>query len=315
MGNNEDARDFLPSVAIAPGETVRENMRFLGMNQRELAIRLQITQKHLSNMINAKAPITYETALRLEAVIGASAQFWLNLESNYQLQRTRIMGDENLESDLALIDKIPYTTMSDNGWVPVGSDTKERVYHCRRFFGVASLGAVKPTYEVAFKNQVPLSEYGVLAWLRKAEIEGLHILVEPFSKRKLKALIPTFQTLITEEPAVISYKLPTLFASCGIAFVLVDSLPNTDLSGATLWRNHTAIVALSNKEVGTENFWRTLFAAVARLLQQHTKKVHLIYELANPPVGGLEKAGQFDGLYAPVEVVDDKEQRGVVRER
>lgn len=315
MGNNEDTRDFLPSVAIAPGETVRENMRFLGMNQRELAIRLQITQKHLSNIINAKAPITYETALRLEAVIGASAQFWLNLESNYQLQRARITGDENLESDLALIDQIPYVTMSDNGWVPVSSDIKERVYHCRRFFGVASLGAVKPTYAVAFKNQVPISEYGVLAWLRKAEIEGLHIEVEPFSKRKLKALIPTFQVLVEEEPTAISFKLSALCASCGIAFVLIDPLPNTDLWGATLWRNHTAIVALRNKEVGTDTFWRTFFAAVARLLEQHTKEVHSIYELANFPVEGLEKAGQFDGLYAPVEVVDDKEQRGVVRER
>lgn len=43
MGSNEDSRTFMPSVAIAPGETIQENMLFLGMNQKELAARLGIT--------------------------------------------------------------------------------------------------------------------------------------------------------------------------------------------------------------------------------------------------------------------------------
>lgn len=41
-------------------------MEHLGMNQKELATRLDITQKHLSNIINSNAPITYDTALKLE---------------------------------------------------------------------------------------------------------------------------------------------------------------------------------------------------------------------------------------------------------
>ena len=83
MVNKKDNNDFMPTVAIPPGETIRENMEFLGMNQKELAARLDITQKHLSNIINGNAPITYDTALKLELVIGPSAQFWMNLETNY----------------------------------------------------------------------------------------------------------------------------------------------------------------------------------------------------------------------------------------
>lgn len=62
----------------------------MGMNQKELAARLDITPKHLSNIINGNAPITYDTALKLERVIGPSAEFWMNLETNYQLTKARL---------------------------------------------------------------------------------------------------------------------------------------------------------------------------------------------------------------------------------
>ena len=87
---NKNDNKFMPTVAIPPGSTVRENMEFLGMNQVELATRLDITQKHLSNVLNGNAPITYDTAIKLESVIGPSAEFWMNLESNYQLNKARL---------------------------------------------------------------------------------------------------------------------------------------------------------------------------------------------------------------------------------
>lgn len=103
MGSKEENRNFIPSVAIAPGETIKENMLFLGMNQKELAMRLNITQKHLSNIMHGTSSITYEIALKLETVIGASAQFWLNLETNYQLHKARLKAQENLDVDLEIL--------------------------------------------------------------------------------------------------------------------------------------------------------------------------------------------------------------------
>ena len=60
MGNKRDDAPFMPAVAILPGETIRENMRYLGMNQKELALRLDLTTKHLSNVLNGKDSITYD---------------------------------------------------------------------------------------------------------------------------------------------------------------------------------------------------------------------------------------------------------------
>lgn len=96
MANNEFEKEFLPTIAVPPGDSIRENMISLGMNQEELAARLGITTKHLSNVINGNSPVTYETAMKLESVIGGSVQFWMNLEINYQLDKSRLEQDSNI---------------------------------------------------------------------------------------------------------------------------------------------------------------------------------------------------------------------------
>lgn len=280
MGSKEDNRTFMPSVAIAPGETIKENMLFLGMNQKELAARLGITQKHLSNIMHGSAPITYETALKLESVIGASAQFWLNLETNYQLNQARLKAQENLDEDLEILKRIPYKAMSDNGWIEKTTDRKERVFKCRAFFGVANLSSVKVSYNVAFRKHKALkniSDYGVYSWLRKTEIEGLRIDTQRFDRRKLQSLIPDFRALTLVEPDVFYPKMVELCAECGVALVLVNYIPNTSICGATLWRNDRAILALSNKGKRADIFWFTFFHELAHVLQHQGKSFHISY--------------------------------------
>lgn len=88
MAHKNTNEFFAPIVAIPPGATIRENMQHLGMNQTELALRLGMSTEHLSNVIDGKHPITYQAALKLETVLGPTAQFWLNLETNYQLKNS-----------------------------------------------------------------------------------------------------------------------------------------------------------------------------------------------------------------------------------
>ena len=101
--NENSNRGFLPSIAIPPGETIKDYLESLGMKQNELATRLDMSVKHLSNIITGSAPITYETALKLEAVIGPSAEFWINLENNYQLDKARLEEQSKLIQDYEVL--------------------------------------------------------------------------------------------------------------------------------------------------------------------------------------------------------------------
>ena len=95
-----------------------------------------ITPKHLSNVINGNALTTYDTALKLESVLGPSAQFWMNLETNYQLNKARLEKQEKL--NLEILKKISYKKMSEFGWVKETNDRTERVFNCRVFLVLLS---------------------------------------------------------------------------------------------------------------------------------------------------------------------------------
>ena len=121
MGN-KSINGFEPEVAIHPGESIEESMEFLGMSQEELATRLDITTKHLSNILNGHVSVTPNVAVRLEAVLGPSAQFWMNLESNYQLNRIRLEQRKGMEEEVEVMIEIPYRHMAVNGWILTDSD-------------------------------------------------------------------------------------------------------------------------------------------------------------------------------------------------
>lgn len=72
--------------AIHPGEHLAEELKELGMSAAELARRLDVSTNRVSSILNGRRAITGDTALRLAPFFGTSAEFWLNLESLYELR-------------------------------------------------------------------------------------------------------------------------------------------------------------------------------------------------------------------------------------
>ncbi|HSW51334.1 MAG TPA: HigA family addiction module antitoxin [Bryobacteraceae bacterium] len=72
---------------IHPGETLREDfLKPLGMTANRLAIELQVPVTRVNDIVRGKRAITADTALRLARYFGTTAQFWMNLQANYDLE-------------------------------------------------------------------------------------------------------------------------------------------------------------------------------------------------------------------------------------
>jgi addiction module HigA family antidote len=76
----------MPIAAIHPGEQLADELRELGMSASELARNLQVPPNRITAILNGQRSITGDTALRLAHFFGTSAQFWLNLQSIYDLR-------------------------------------------------------------------------------------------------------------------------------------------------------------------------------------------------------------------------------------
>jgi|SRR3984885_9532344 addiction module HigA family antidote len=76
-------------TAIHPGEHLAEELRELGMSAAELARKLDVPTNRVTGILHGQRAITGDTALRLAHFFGTSAEFWLNLQSLYELRLAR----------------------------------------------------------------------------------------------------------------------------------------------------------------------------------------------------------------------------------
>src|ERR1700674_1202512 len=76
-------------TAIHPGEHLAEELKELGMSAAELARKLHVPTNRVTGILNGQRAITGDTALRLAHFFGTSAEFWLNLQSLYELRLAR----------------------------------------------------------------------------------------------------------------------------------------------------------------------------------------------------------------------------------
>jgi addiction module HigA family antidote len=73
-------------TAIHPGEHLAEELSSLEMSATELARKLGVPTNRVTEILNGRRAITGDTALRLAHFFGTSAEFWLNLQSLYEIR-------------------------------------------------------------------------------------------------------------------------------------------------------------------------------------------------------------------------------------
>src|SRR6267143_1889551 len=76
----------MPITAIHPGDHLAEELETLNLSATELARQLKVPTNRITGILNGQRAITGDTALRLAHFFGTSAEFWLNLQSLYELR-------------------------------------------------------------------------------------------------------------------------------------------------------------------------------------------------------------------------------------
>lgn len=87
-------RDYPP---IHPGEILLEEfLKPMNLSQYRLAKDIHVPPRRINEIVKGKRAITADTALRLSRFFGMSEGFWLGLQSDYDLEKTR----ENLHEEM-----------------------------------------------------------------------------------------------------------------------------------------------------------------------------------------------------------------------
>lgn len=262
---------FEPDVVFPPGDTLRELLQAREMTQVELAEKIDMSEKAISQILNGKNPLTQDTALKLERVLGVDASFWNNLEAKFQEFRVREEEAERLKQEMQFLKRFPTKEMIKRDWLPPLKGVA-LLRSLLRFFEVASPKAWENHWGsgrlAAFRKTNPGkdSEYAVAAWLRAGEIEAEKLDLQDFKKKKFLIALKTIREMIPNPPEDLGSRLVKECAEAGVALVLTPQLKGTGVAGATRWIHRTPILQLSLRHKTEDHFWFAFFHEAAHIL-------------------------------------------------
>ena len=278
-----------------PGDTIQETIDTIGMSQFELAERMGKNNKNINQIIKGKEPITQNTALQLERVLGIPASFWIEREKEYRQELASIEAEEALASQREWLKEFPIKAMQNFGWIPAATNEVQLVKDLLTFFGLASPLQWKEIYldhsvTVSFRMSLAhTSSPGALsAWLRKGELQAQELKLKirhasSFGGKKsyvssrftnsLSKVLP----LVELQPNDFKERLQGICSDAGVAVVYTPCLPKVTASGASRWIKNltTPLIQLSGRYKTNDHFWFSFFHEAGHILLHGKKGVFL----------------------------------------
>lgn len=260
-------------IATPPGATIKEQLLDRGLSQKEFSLRMGMSEKHISRLINGEVQLTPDVAVRLEMVLGIPAKFWNKLEATYREKLVKATAENEMDSDIELAKKFPYREMAKNGWVPDTRKNTEKVIYLRKYFEVVSLGIIEDMQlsKIACRrlSETEKGDFALLAWAQKAKLDARSIPTSPIDLKALTKYIPEIRKMTTLNPSAFCKLLTDILSNCGIALVFLPHIGGSFLHGATFYDGNKIVVGLTVRGKDADKFWFSLFHELGHILLGH----------------------------------------------
>ena len=278
--------------AVAPGAYLEEWIEEQGLSQQHAADMLGCSRKLVNEIINGRAPITTDTALRLERVVGIPADAWLRYEALYRADRARIVEEQALATHIddvgpqaaAYLRKLGATSATKGRPGQLVSDflTFHRcgtweAYQYRRELATQGDYALSALKEAAAAK---IDQALLSTWLRAGEQSvdfetGRRFEYKPSNLRRV---LPQLRERAAQPNSTMLNDLAALLADVGVVFMVVDPPSSFPLLGVTRWIDKRVPVIQQTGRWGTDGFviW-TFFHELGHVLNDPRGEVHMEY--------------------------------------
>ena len=257
----------IPAESFHPGEFLREEIEARNWSQIELAEILGKSERLVSEIISGKRTITPSTAIGLAAAFGTSAQYWMNLETSYQLSKTSEQ-DNDVARRANLYEKFPVKTMIKRGWITATENLDVLEQQFLNFFEMNCINDAPGFAYAAKKTSYDNFPIEQVAWIGRVRQIAKAMVTSKYSEKSLRESLDKLKTLLIS-PEEIRH-VPRILSECGIRFVLVEALPKSQIDGACLWLNKASpVIGMSMRYDRIDNFWFVLRHEIEHVLQKH----------------------------------------------
>jgi HTH-type transcriptional regulator/antitoxin HigA len=270
----------VPAEVFPPGEFIREELEARGWTQMDLADILGRPLKLVNDIILGKRTITPETAKGLGDAFGVDPQFFLNLESAYQLWRVGKSREHDGEVPrrASLYEKVPVRELLRRRWIERSQSIDVLENRVLEFYGIKNFDEQPRFWPVATRTPMLNLTLAHWAWLARAKHIARAVSVARFSESSLGAAVERLKALLGAPEE--TRHAPKVLAEAGIRLVIIEHLPSTKIDGACLWLDpKSPVVVLSLRYDRIDNFWQTLFHELGHLKSKHGLREHQPFDV------------------------------------
>lgn len=281
--------EFAPDYAVAPGESLREAIEYLGMTQAEFAQRMGMTPQSLSRILSGKQPISYETAQKLEYITGISREFWNNLEARYREQLQMIELKKQESSFAEFIKRIPVKMLAERGYIQKFKECVKQGIELLKFYKIGEIAAFDSyaSSMVAAARSSPAfstSAHDAVTYITMGLHEAAKIDVADYSEKRFKEVLEQARGMIKDPPEGFGAILQELFASAGVALVFVPTFKGISFSGVSKWISSSkAMIIMNIRGKREDKFWFSLFHEAAHILKHSKTQIHIAEAASTNP--------------------------------
>lgn len=268
--NNRTIAEVFP-----PGEFLRDELEARGWTQTEFAEIIQRPPRVVNEVISGRRGISPETAKELSEALGTSAEFWLNLETAYQLSKTR-QPSEEIGRNARLRENFPVREMIKIGWIEESPNVSVIETRVLEHFGVAST-EVEPSIPHAARRRsgedISPRQY---AWLFRVRNLAASFHTTKFSVAKLRSALSDLEGLMNDVDEI--RHVPRILSDCGVKFIIVEPIPGSKIDGGCLWLDNgkTPVIGMTLRYDRIDNFWFVLRHEIEHVIRGDGKKIWLI---------------------------------------
>ncbi len=284
---------------IHPGETLKEVLEDRGMSQKELAFRTDVSEAHISSLINCQKDISVSFAKKLEYALDIDASFWINLQANYEKELADFNEVNNIsyeEIDILkkLNDIVQY--MQQIGLIDEETNDSLLVIKLRKKLNVSSLIRIPDVSQAAAYRLATSADtdlHVLFTWLMMCDlINEEYKIGKKLDVEKLRRKIPLIKELMFEHATNIQLRLRTIFAECGIKFSIVRHFRGAPVQGVIKKDDDGSLsLIITNRHKFADIFWFTLFHEIGHILNGDVVNQLIDYEFEENEVE--EKANEF----------------------
>ncbi|GAA1856241.1 ImmA/IrrE family metallo-endopeptidase [Paeniglutamicibacter psychrophenolicus] len=269
-----------PDYIVSTGDHLDEWMEDEGINAAELARRLGVTPKHVSELLSGKAPLRPALALGLERVTNIAARIWNLYESGYRSDLARVSEAYELAAQYECAKAFPLAYLRK--WKFITAPARDRVGTVSQLLsllGIADLDAFDATWvhgKVAYRKATLGNDKTreLATWLALGERHFPRNDLPEYNKSGLQTLLPQLRALTAApDPVAAVDEATILLGQVGIAMCLIPPIPGFGVHGATRWIAGHPLVQLSVRGKKDDQLWFTLFHELGHVLLHGDKRV------------------------------------------